>query len=215
VRRRLIAFGAALAVAVLAGPALAAEPEIKGLQLGMALPDGEIEAVYENSLAGEVEDSVGLTIPYDHIETKLADGGRLSLHFSSAADGTRLFWIRHATSWRWPTERTAPELPALLTELERRFGMPARSVGPRDGSGDLLLVFPLPGGDGDLPPSLDLAQEDVGGVQFLSYQQRVALFGRGFAGAVVTLVMHQGKLAAAIEELIDHRRGATVLNPGG
>jgi hypothetical protein len=32
---------------------------------------------------------------------------------------------------------------------------------------------------------------------------------------VVTLVMHQGKLAAAIEELIDHRRGATVLNPGG
>jgi len=215
VRRRLIAVGAALAVVALAGPALAAEPAIKGLHLGMALPDGEIEAVYETSLAGEVEDSVGLTIPYDHIETKLVDGSRLSLHFSSVADGTRLFWIRHATSWHWPVERAAPELPALLSELEQRFGMPARSVGPRDGSGDLLLVFPLPGGDGNLPPTLDLAQEDVGGVQFLSYQQRVALFGRGFAGAVITLVMYQGELAAAVEELIDHRRGATVLNPGG
>ena len=214
-RRRLIAVGAALAVVALAGPALAAEPAIKGLHLGMALPDGEIEAVYETSLAGEVEDSVGLTIPYDHIETKLVDGSRLSLHFSSVADGTRLFWIRHATSWHWPVERAAPELPALLSELEQRFGMPARSVGPRDGSGDLLLVFPLPGGDGNLPPTLDLAQEDVGGVQFLSYQQRVALFGRGFAGAVITLVMYQGELAAAVEELIDHRRGATVLNPGG
>jgi len=215
VRRGLIALGAALVLVVFFGAAQAAEPEIKGLHLGMALADGEIEAVYQNSLAGEVEDSVGLTIPYDHIETKLADGSRLSLHFSSPADGIRLFWIRHATSWHWPVERPAPELSAVLAGLEQRFGTPARSVGPRDGSGDLLLVFPLPGGDADLPATLDLAQADVGGVQFLSYQQRVALFGRGFAGAVVTLVMFKGKLAAAVEELIDHRSGATVLNPGG
>lgn len=207
------AIGVALAALAAATAARAAEPDIKGLRLGMSLADGGIEAVYENQLAAEVEDSVGLSVPYDHIETRLIDGSRLSLHFSSVADGTRLFWIRHATSWHWPTERPSPPFPDLLAEIEQRFGEAARSTGPRDGTGDLLLVFPLPG-SGELPPRLDLAPEDVGGVQFLSFQQRVALLGPEFLGALVTIVMHEGKVAARIEELVDHRRGATVLNPG-
>lgn len=213
-RRLATAIVTALALLVFAGFAAAAEPDIKGLRLGMALADGEIEAVYQTALAAEVEDSVGLTIPYDHIETKLTDGSRLSLHFSSAADGRNLFWIRHSTSWQWPVERASPELPALLAELEQRFGQPARSTGPRDGSGDLLLVFPA-ADSGAVPPELAVAPADIGGVQFLSFQERVALLGRDFVGAMVTIVVHQGKVAAAVEELVDHRRGATVLNPGG
>lgn len=208
------AMAVALALLGVGAAAHAAEPDIKGLRLGMALPDGEIAAVYENQLAAEVEDSVGLAIPYDHIETRLVDGSRLSLHFSSVADGTRLFWVRYATSWQWPAERPSPPLPALLAEIEQRFGKPARSTGPRDGTGDLLLVFPS-ANSSELPPRLDLAPEDVGGVQFLSFQQRVALLGPGFVGVLVSIVMDHGKVAARVEELVDHRLGATVLNPGG
>lgn len=214
-----------LAVAVLALPLLctassgtiAADDmaQIKGLHLGMSLADGEIESVYQTTLDGQVEDSVGLTFPYDHIETKLIDGSRLSLHFTPAADGAELFWIRLATSWLWPTERPAPALAALLADIEQRFGIPSRSIGAPDGTGDLLLVFATPGISAGLPETLTLAPEDIGGVQFLSYQQRVALFGPAFRGAVITIVMRDGKVAAAVEELADHALGATVLVPGG
>jgi hypothetical protein len=189
--------------------------QIKGLHLGMSLADGEIEGVYETTLEGEVEDSVGLTFPYDHIETKLVDGSRLSLHFTPATDGAELFWIRLATSWLWPIERSSPALPAILADIEQRFGAPTRSLGPRDGTGDLLLVFATPGTSADLPETLALAPEEIGGVQFLSYQQRVALFGREFHGAVITIVAREGKVAAMVEELADHPRGGTVLVPGG
>ena len=122
--------------------------------------------------------------------------------------------MRHATSWRWPVERTAPALAELLGDIERRFGTPARSVGPRDGSGALLLVFARPGTSADLPETLDLSPADIGGVQFLSFRQRVALFGREFDGAVVSIVTDRGEVAAVIEELADHRRGRTVLAVG-
>lgn len=206
-------FAFALAVGLLiAGPA-AAQPAIKGLQLGMSLPDGEVEAIYQTALGAEIEDSVGLTIPYDHIETKLTDGSRLSLHFSSATDGSRLFWIRHSTSWIWPSERQSPDLSELIGSLEQRFGAPAREAGSRDGTSDLLLVFPA-ADSGPLPQELALAPGDVGGVQFMSFQQRNALLGRDFVGATVTIVMDGGKVVAVVEDLIDHRLGATVLNPG-
>lgn len=203
----------ALVVGLLFAGTAAAEPAIKGLRLGMSLPDGEVEAVYQTELGAEVEDSVGLTIPYDHIETKLADGSRLSLHFSSAADGNRLFWIRHATSWIWPVARQSPDLSELIAGLEQRFGTPAREAGSRDGTGDLLLVFPAPE-SGALPENFTIAPGEVGGVQFMNFQQRNALLGRDFVGATVIIVMDRGKVAAVVEDLIDHRRGATVLNPG-
>ncbi len=207
----------ALAATLLAGPcgpALAGSFEVEGLRLGMALPDGEIEAVYENILAGRASDSVGLSFPYDRIETSLTDGSRLSLHFSASVDGARLFWVRHATSWRWPVERAAPAIGEVLGDIERRFGTPSRSLGPRDGSGDLLLVFARPGSSADLPAILELSPDDVGGVQFLSFRQRVALFGIQFDGAVVSIVTDKGEVAAVIEELADHQRGLTVLAAG-
>lgn len=212
--RNAIVAAAALACVAFAGSVLAAEPAIKGLRLGMSLPEGEIDAVYEGPLAAEVEDSVGLTIPYDHIETKLTDSSRLSLHFSAPSDGTRLFWIRHAVSWRWPVARTSPDFVALMAGLEARFGPATRRVGPLDGSGSLLLVFTTPGSSADLPESLDIPPADIGGVQFLSFQQRVALFGADFSGAVVTVIVNENGVAAVVEELVDHRRGTTVLNPG-
>lgn len=218
-RRLPAAVALLLAAGLLCRPAAAQQPvdglgDIKGLKLGMSLPEGEIEGAYQSTLAGEVEDSVGLSFPFDHIETRLIDGSRLTLHFSSAEDGARLFWIRLATSWRWPVERPAPDLAALLAQIESRFGTPARSLGTPGGTGDLLLVFAAPGSSTDLPETLDLKPEEIGGVQFMSYQQRVALFGRDFVGAVITIVRRDGEVAAVIEELADHRRGATVLDPG-
>lgn len=204
----------AVAMLVFAGGAFAAEREIMGLHLGMSLPEGEIDAAYETALADKVEDSVGLTVPYDHIETRLADGGRLSLHFSSPADGARLFWIRHIRSWRWPSLRAGPDFAELVAELEARFGRVARSVGPIDGSASVALVFTDESGSADLPETIDLPAEEVAGLQFLSFQQRVALLGAEFSGAVVTIVVDQDGVAAVVEELVDHRRGATVLNPG-
>ncbi len=201
-------------LAVASASAVAAEPGIKGLQLGMSLIEGEIEAIYEGPLNAEIEDSVGLTIPYDHIETKLTDGSRLSLHFSPPGDGSRLFWIRHTTSWRWPVERTPPSLPDLLANLEGRYGTATRGAGPRDGSGSLLLVFDRAGGEAGLPATVDIPAGDIAGAQFLSYRQRVALLGADFAGALVTIVVDGDGVAAVVEELVDHRRGATVLNPG-
>jgi hypothetical protein len=203
-----------LAALLIAAPALAESPAIKGLKLGMSLADGEIEAVYQTVLASEVADSVGLTFPYDHIETSLTDGSRLSLHFSAPSAGSRLFWIRLSTSWYWPVEREAPALDTLLAGYEERFGTPTRSLGPRTGEGDLLLVFATPGTSADLPAEIAIGPTEIGGVQFLSYQQRVALFGRNFTGSIVSIVMRDGKVAAAVEELVDHTRAATVLNPG-
>ncbi len=205
-----------LAALVLAAPAAAAEPQsVKGLHLGMSLEDGEIEGVYQTVLAGEVSDSVGLTFPYDHIETRLSDGSRLSLHFTSPAAGTRLFWVRLSTSWHWPEERPSPALETLLGDYQARFSAPTRQVGSTTGEGDLLLLFAAPGTGADLPADILLAPEEIGGVQFMSFQQRVAMFGAGFRGAVVTIVLRQGKVAAVIEELVDHIEATTVLNPGG
>lgn len=205
-----------LTVLIAAAPVLAAEPQtVKGLHLGMSLEDGAIEGVYQTLLASEVADSVGLTFPYDHIETKLIDGSRLSLHFTSPAAGTELFWIRLATSWLWPEERPSPPLETLLGDYQDRFGPPTRTVGSMTGEGDLLLLFAAPGAEADLPADIALAPEEIGGVQFLSFQQRVALFGSSFSGAVVTIVVRERKVAAVIEELVDHTQAGTVLNPGG
>lgn len=212
--RRIALAAAALAAFGFAGSAGAAEPEIMGLRLGMSLPAGEIDAAYETALADKVEDSVGLTVPYDHVETRLADGGRLSLHFSSPADGARLFWIRHTRSWRWPSVQTGPDFAELTAGLEARFGPVARSVGPMDGTVSVALIFAEDGGSADLPETIDLPAEEAAGVQFLSFQRRVALLGAEFSGAVVTIVVDRDGVAAVVEELVDHRRGATVLNPG-
>ena len=217
--------GSAVALAVLAAalfslggaprPGFAAEAmQIKGLHLGMSLTEGEIEGVYQSALGDQIEDSVGLTVPYDHVETKLLDGSRLSLHFTAAEDGAELFWIRLSTSWLWPVERPAPALADVLADIEKRFGAPSRSAGPRDGAGDLLLVFATPGTSADLPDPLAVPPEEIGGVQFLSYRQRVALFGRQFHGAVITIVTREGKVVAMVEELADHPAGAGVLVPG-
>ena len=205
-----------LAALALAAPAAAAEPQsVKGLHLGMSLPEGEVEGVYQGLLAGEVADSVGLTFPYDHIETRLNDGSRLSLHFTSPAGGTRLFWVRLATSWHWPEERPSPPLETLLGDYRARFGEPTRQVGANTGEGDMLLLFAAPGTGADLPAEIPLAPEEIGGVQFMSFQQRVALLGESFSGAVVSIVVRDGKVAAVVEELVDHVQATTVLNPGG
>lgn len=196
-------------------PGLAEEKmRIKGLHLGMSLAEGEIEGVYRSMLGEQIEDSVGLTFPYDHVETKLLDGSRLSLHFTPAEDGAELFWIRLSTSWLWPVERPAPALSDVLADIENRFGAPSRSAGPRDGAGDLLLVFAAPGTSADLPDPIAIPPEEIGSVQFLSYRQRIALFGRQFHGAVITIVARAGKVVAMVEELADHRAGASVLAPG-
>lgn len=205
---------AALVLLCAAGNAAASEPNIMGLRLGMSMVEGEIDAAYEGPLSAEIEDSVGLTIPYDHIETRLKDGSRLSLHLSPPDDGSRLFWIRRTTSWRWPVERQGPALGDLVADMESRFGKPSRSVGPTDGSGSLLLIFAMPGTESGLPDTVDIPPADVAGAQFLSYQQRVELLGPTFKGAMVTIVVDRESVAAVVEELVDHRLAATVLNPG-
>ncbi len=187
---------------------------IKGFHLGMSLAEGEIEGVYQSALGEQIEDSVGLTFPYDHVETKLLDGSRLSLHFTAAEDGGELFWVRLSTSWLWPVERPAPTLADVLADIEKRFGAASRSAGPPDGTGDLLLVFAAPGTSADLPDPLAIPPEAIGGVQFLSYRQRIALFGRQFHGAVITIVAREGKVVAMVEELADHLAGTNVLVPG-
>ncbi|WP_374380117.1 hypothetical protein [Dongia sp.] len=212
---------------------------INNIPLDMPLEDeldGEfLEGIYQEKLMDRLISSVLNEWPSYHIDSTLKVGKgkvtakdsvpgadtdpkneQMQLFFSSAADQHRIFWIRSRKPMHAPGD--ADGIAKMLTMVEQTYAKPDRIITQDDMPGDAILIIvdtSLPAEEQEkiraaLPQPMTLAHEDYMAFWSMDLQRRAKVLGPDFRGAIVQLMVFQGKLEAMQTELIDLKRAQTV-----
>lgn len=216
-------------------PAPAQSWRINNIPLDMPLEEdlnGEyLEGVYQEKLGDRLIDSVGIPWPSYRIQSTLKGGSgrvaaadsaddagneRMELHFSSKADGARIFWIR--TSRPVAGAGNTEAIAHTIGMIEKGFAKADRIVTDEQSPGSAILVIidtALPADEqarlrAAIASPLKLGHADFAGFWAMDLQQRARVLGRDFRGGIAILNAWDGDLKSVQLELLDLRRAQTV-----
>ncbi len=222
---------------LLAVPAICAAAErwrLASVPLDMpmdgGLDDQALEGLYQGDYGtqmahnfggylGKNVKSSGLTeSPFWHINTELKDGRDLTLWFSSAADGRKIFGIRLETPW---IEKPTADALRALAAVQAAYGSPDLDL--RSGTGgQRIQVFvdrTMPKARyaavrTRLPAANRLSTAEVENFWRDDLREWARLLGPQFRGVVVITNMDNGKLTGQQAVLVDLIRARTVFELG-
>ena len=191
---------------IAAAPAArAADLDILGLRLGMAVDDGAIESIYEGPLKPQIAESGTMNVPYSAIHTRLKDGTLMYLYFAPAIENKKLFAVVHIKRYGSERQPSSLTVEAVIKGMERQLGKPVLSLEPT--STMRLLIYLAAG---SAPVDANLTPESVRDIMFIDFPSRVRLLGTDFKGAIVMISHDKGKVQSIRQELWDHRLATTV-----